>query len=165
MKKAKLLFIFTLGSLLLSCGETTSSSLSIESSNTSSVSSTLEESNTSSSITSNTSSTLEESSITSNTSSSLEESKLTLEELENVAKSAVNKANSIASGVVTLEETNSYSDPSIKEMPFEFGKDKNGDVLHFVDYDWSNNPFDMYLMEDDTHSIVAVKKDNEGNIF
>ena len=44
MKKAKLLFIFTLGSLLLSCGETTSSSLSIESSNTSSVSSTLEES-------------------------------------------------------------------------------------------------------------------------
>ena len=164
MKKAKLLFIFTLGSLLLSCGETTSSSLSIESSNTSSVSSTLEESNTSS----NTSSSLEEpntsSSITSNTSSSSEESKLTLEELENVAKSAVNKANSIASGVVTLEETNSYSDPSIKEMPFEFGKDKNGDVLHFVDYDWSNNPFDMYLMEDDTHSIVAVKKDNEGNI-
>lgn len=104
MKKAKLLFIFTLGSLLLSCGETTSSSLSIESSNTSSVSSTLEESNTSS----NTSSSLEEpntsSSITSNTSSSSEESKLTLEELENVAKSAVNKANSIASGELHLKK-------------------------------------------------------------
>ena len=49
-------------------------------------------------------------------------------------------------------------------MPFEFGKDKNGDVLHYTDFDWNMNPQEMYLMEDEGHAVVAVQKDADGSI-
>ncbi len=142
MKRSKVLYVLALGSLLMSCGETPTPTSSIEP----------------------TTGTPEPTTSVLPDSSSPDDNPLTLEELESVVANAKEKADSIASGTITLDESNSYGDPTHKVMPFEFGKDKNGDVLHYTDFDWNMNPQEMYLMEDEEHAVVAVQKDADGSI-
>lgn len=146
MKKSKILYVLAFGSLLMSCGGTPSSS------------------STSTSSSQPTTNTPEPTTSVLPGTSSSGDSELTLEKLESVVASAKEKADSIASGTITLDESNSYGDPTHKVMPFEFGKDKNGDVLHYTDFDWNMNPQEMYLMEDEGHTVVAVQKDADGSI-
>ena len=146
MKKSKILYVLAFGSLLMSCGGTPSSS------------------STSTSSSQPTTNTPEPTTSVLPGTSSSGDSELTLEKLESVVASAKEKADSIASGTITLDESNSYGDPTHKVMPFEFGKDKNGDVLHYTDFDWNMNPQEMYLMEDEGHAVVAVQKDADGSI-
>lgn len=49
-------------------------------------------------------------------------------------------------------------------MPFEFGSDKNGDVLHYVDFDWNMNQQDAYIMKDPNGSILGITKKSDGTI-
>lgn len=142
MKRSKVLYVLALGSLLMSCGGTPTPTSSIEP----------------------TTGTPEPTTSVLPDSSSPDDNPLTLEELESVVANAKEKADSIASGTITLDESNSYGDPTHKVMPFEFGKDKNGDVLHYTDYDWNMNPQEVYLMEDEEHAVVAVQKDADGSI-
>lgn len=146
MKRSKILYVLAFGSLLMSCGGTPSSS------------------STSTSSSQPTSNTPEPTTSVLPGTSSSGDSELTLEKLESVVASAKEKADSIASGTITLDESNSYGNPTHKVMPFEFGKDKNGDVLHYTDFDWNMNPQEMYLMEDEGHAVVAVQKDADGSI-
>lgn len=146
MKKSKILYVLAFGSLLMSCGGTPSSS------------------STSTSSSQPTTNTPEPTTSVLPGTSSSGDSELTLEKLESVVASAKEKADSIASGTITLDESNSYGNPTHKVMPFEFGKDKNGDVLHYTDFDWNMNPQEMYLMEDEGHAVVAVQKDADGSI-
>lgn len=146
MKRSKILYVLAFGSLLMSCGGTPSSS------------------STSTSSSQPTTNTPEPTTSVLPGTSSSGDSELTLEKLESVVASAKEKADSIASGTITLDESNSYGNPTHKVMPFEFGKDKNGDVLHYTDFDWNMNPQEMYLMEDEGHAVVAVQKDADGSI-
>lgn len=153
MKKSKILYALAFGSLLVACGGTpTSTSTSPSSSEPTTSTSTP------------TTSTVPTTSAPTPSTSDSGDKNLTLENLEKVVASAKEKSDSIASGTITLDETNSYSDPTQKVMSFEFGKDKNGDVLHYTDFDWSMNQFDVYLMEDDAHSVVAIQKNADGSI-
>ena len=98
---------------------------------------------------------------TSNSSSNAVE----LNDLMIAAEKASKKASEISSGKIVLTESDSYSsEPTVKEMSFEFGKDDNGDVLHYVDYDWNNNKFDSYIMNNSAGEVVAIDKKSDGSI-
>lgn len=87
-----------------------------------------------------------------------------LNDLMSVVSNASKKASLISKGRIVLTESNTYSEPSTKTMNFEFGKDKNGDVLHYTDYDWNDNVVDSYVMKTASGSIIAVSKDSSGFI-
>ena len=155
MKVSNALFVLALGSLLASCGAGTSSSSS-EPAGTSSSSSTSASSSSSSSSVSS------ESSTTSSTTSI--DVTVGLEDLQKASAKAKAQAKAIKGGTITLSETSSFGDPTKKVMPFEFGSDKNGDVLHYVDFDWQMNQQDAYVMKDPNGATLGITKKSDGSI-
>lgn len=145
MKVSNVLFVLALGSLLASCGAGASSSSS-EPAGTSS--------STSASSSSSSSSTSSESSTASSTTSV--DVTVGLEDLQKASEKAKAQAKAIKGGTIILNETSSDGEPTEITIPFEFGSDKNGDVLHHVYYDWMKTAQDAYIMKDSDGSIVGV---------
>ena len=155
MKVSNALFVLALGSLLASCGAGTSSSSSEPAGTNSSSSTSASSSSSSSSVSS-------ESSTTSSTTSI--DVTVELEDLQKASAKAKAQAKAIKGGTITLKETSSYGGPTEVVMPFEFGSDKNGDVLHHVYYDWIKQAQDVYIMKDSDGSIVGVLQRQDGTI-
>ncbi|MDD7064434.1 MAG: hypothetical protein PUI76_04070, partial [Mollicutes bacterium] len=155
MKVSNALFVLALGSLLASCGAGTSSSSSEPAGTNSSSSTSASSSSSSSSVSS-------ESSTTSSTTSI--DVTVGLEDLQKASAKAKAQAKAIKGGTITLSETSSFGDPTKKVMPFEFGSDKNGDVLHYVDFDWQMNQQDAYVMKDPNGAILGITKKSDGSI-
>lgn len=87
-----------------------------------------------------------------------------LEDLQKASAKAKAQAKAIKGGTITLSETSSYGDPTKKVMPFEFGSDKNGDVLHYTDFDWQMNQQDAYVMKDPNGAILGITQASDGSI-
>ncbi len=167
MKISKVLWVMMLGSLLASCGGNASASSSSKSesafsSSNSSVSASSSQDSDVSSIDSSSASVPSQSQDSST--DSKPEQTIGLDDLEAASAKAKEKIQAVCGGTVTLDETSSYSGPTQKVMPFEYGVDKNGDVLHYVDFDWEMKKTDAYVMKNKEGSIIAVTKDGEGNI-
>ncbi len=159
MKVSNALFVLALGSLLASCGAGASSSSASEPVGTSSSSSASTSSSSSSSSASSSSS---ESSTASSTTSI--DVAVGIEDLQKASAKAKAQAKAIKGGIITLSETSSFGGPTKKVMPFEFGSDKNGDVLHYKDFDWSMTEQDAYIMKDPSGSILGITKASDGTI-
>ncbi len=80
----------------------------------------------------------------------------TKDDVSKVIEKAVSKANLIANGKVKISSKDDWTDES-SESSFEFGKDANGDTLHYTGKEYSGE-YDMYLLTDTDGSIVAIQK-------
>jgi len=82
-----------------------------------------------------------------------------------LVETAVTKAELVANGTITYGYSSpkygSSNDP--EEIPFEWGEDENGDVLHYARTQWGSTS-DYYVMKDADGSVVAAEKDADGKL-
>jgi len=83
-----------------------------------------------------------------------------LSKAQTAIDTAVSKANLIKDGTITYSyEMPIYEDDkNVTTIPFEFGRDDNGDVLHYSQ-DQYGSTYDYYVMKDSKGEFVVVEKD------
>lgn len=83
---------------------------------------------------------------------------------EEAINTAIAKADSVSNGTIEYSyESPLYGSTDSDTIPFEFGTDENGDVLHYKRTQYYST-YDWYVMRDGNGDFVVVKKDEDDEI-